>query len=145
MEQAELEQYIDQLQQVYLLTIRKMGRDITVVSDDVTQAQFYILQLLKNEGRSTVSQLAERMTVKPSAITAMIDRLIKLTYVTRERDEQDRRVVFIQLSDAGKQILQEASEKRKQILCKYFAHLDNEELEALLAIFTKLSQVETDN
>jgi DNA-binding MarR family transcriptional regulator len=145
MEQVELEQYIDQLQQVFLLAVRKMGKDITVGSDEVTQAQFYILQLLKNEGRCTVTQLAERLTVKPSAITAMIDRLIKLSYVTRERDEKDRRVVFIQLSDAGKQILQEASEKRKKILCKYFAHLEREELESLVAIFTKLSQVDTDH
>lgn len=143
MEKEELEQYIEKLQQIFLLTMRRISKQTTDCEPKLTGPQFYILQLLRKKGRSTVSSLAEEMTVKPSAITAMIDRLLKQEYVLRDRDEQDRRVVFIQISEAGNQILEETLGKRKQVLAKYLSHLDREELDSLLSIFRKLSRIDS--
>jgi DNA-binding MarR family transcriptional regulator len=142
MEQKELEEYIERLQEIFLLTMRRISKKTTDCEPKLTGPQFYILQLLYNGGKSTVSGLAEEMSVKPSAITAMIDRLLKQGYVTRERDELDRRVVFIQISDAGRQILEEVHQKRKKVLTKYLSHLDRDELQSLLSIYEKISRVD---
>ena len=142
MEQNELEQYIEQLQEIFLLTIRRITKKTTECEPKLTGPQFYILKLLHTGGKSTVSGLAEEMAVKPSAITAMIDRLLKQEYVSRERDENDRRVVFIQITDTGNRILEETLQKRKKILVKYLSHLNREELESLLSIYEKISRVD---
>jgi DNA-binding MarR family transcriptional regulator len=142
MEQEELEQYIDRLQQIFLHTMRKISKKTTDCEPKLTGPQFFILQLLHNEGRSTVSSLAEEMAVKPSAITAMIDRLLKQGYVLRDRDEQDRRVVFVQISEAGRGILEETLQKRKKILAQYLSHLEREELESLISIYEKISRLD---
>ncbi|WP_028775795.1 MarR family winged helix-turn-helix transcriptional regulator [Shimazuella kribbensis] len=142
MKEAELEEYTERLQQIFLLTMRRISKQTTDCEPKLTGPQFYILQLLRNEGRSTVSSLAEDMSVKPSAITAMIDRLLKQEYVSRERDEQDRRVVFIQIAEEGKKVLEETLQKRKSILVKYLSHLEREEIESLISIYEKLSRLD---
>jgi DNA-binding MarR family transcriptional regulator len=142
MKQEELEEYIERLQQIFLHTMRRISKQTTDCVPQLTGPQFYILQLLQKEGRITVSSLAEEMSVKPSAITAMIDRLLKQEYVIRERDEQDRRVVFIQIAEEGKKILEETLQKRKRILMKYLSHLEQEEIESLISIYEKLSRLD---
>jgi DNA-binding MarR family transcriptional regulator len=43
----------------------------------------------------TASQLAEETGLSTGAITGVVDRLEKAGYVKRKRDQNDRRVVFI--------------------------------------------------
>jgi len=73
----------------------------------LTAGQFFTMQMIRREGRLKVSQLAERLEVTPSAITVMIDRLEHHGYVSRVRDEEDRRVVVIELTEAGRAKLAE--------------------------------------
>jgi DNA-binding MarR family transcriptional regulator len=142
MKNEDLEKYVEHLQDVFMATIRRMGKEMMESEPKVTGPQFFILQFLHKKGKSTVSGLAEEMSVKPSAITAMIDRLHKQGFVLRDRDEHDRRVVFIQISDVGQLAMEETVEKRKKILLKYLAHLEPEEVKSLIAIYEKLARID---
>src|SRR6516164_7736183 len=53
------------------------------------------MDFLNLEGRMTAGRLAELTGLTTGAITGVIDRLEKAGYVRRERDESDRRKVFI--------------------------------------------------
>src|SRR5262249_48789092 len=53
------------------------------------------LDFLNLEGRVTAGRLAEVTGLTTGAITGVIDRLEKAGFVRRERDESDRRKVFI--------------------------------------------------
>ncbi len=77
----------------------------------------------------------------PSAITAMIDRLEQNNYAERQRDEKDRRVVFIRISKEGRKVLKQAGEKRKEILIHYLQQLEEDEITALIAINEKLAHI----
>lgn len=142
MENEDLDKYLERLYNVFALTMRRLGKEMLECEPKVTGPQFFILQFLAKHEKSTVSTLAEEMSVKPSAITAMIDRLYKQKYVTRDRDEHDRRVVFVQISDLGKQAMQEFATKRKYILKKYLSHLEPKELESLVSIYEKISNID---
>jgi len=52
-------------------------------------------------GRATHAELARRMWIAPGTLTGVIDTLEKAGYVRRERDESDRRVVWLVLTKAG--------------------------------------------
>jgi DNA-binding MarR family transcriptional regulator len=53
------------------------------------------MDFLNLEGRMTAGRLAELTGLTTGAITGVIDRLEKAGYVRRERDDSDRRKVFI--------------------------------------------------
>src|SRR6478609_1036968 len=53
------------------------------------------LDFLNLEGRVTAGRLAEVTGLTTGAITGVVDRLEKTGFVRRERDETDRRKVFI--------------------------------------------------
>jgi len=52
-------------------------------------------------GRATHAELARRMWIAPATLTGVIDTLEKAGYVRRERDESDRRVVWLAVTEAG--------------------------------------------
>src|ERR1700751_4418337 len=53
------------------------------------------MDFLNLEGRMTAGRLAELTGLTTGAITGVVDRLEKAGFVRRERDERDRRKVFI--------------------------------------------------
>lgn len=60
------------------------------------------LDIIQRFGRVTAGQLAERSGLTTGAVTTLVDRLEMRGYVRRERDEKDRRRVFIELSESSK-------------------------------------------
>ena len=54
-------------------------------------------------GKATHSQLAQLCMVTPATLTGVVSTLEKAGYVRRERDQGDRRVVWLLLTDAGRE------------------------------------------
>jgi DNA-binding MarR family transcriptional regulator len=52
-------------------------------------------------GRATHSELAQRCMITPATLTGLVSTLEKAGYVRRRRDESDRRVVWLTLTEAG--------------------------------------------
>lgn len=52
-------------------------------------------------GRATHADLARRCMITPATLTGVVNTLVKAGYVRRERDEDDRRVVWLVLTDTG--------------------------------------------
>ena len=130
---------LERLQEAFRTIMRTMGTQLAEPVSGLTGPQFYILHQLEQKEKCTVGELAESMGVKPSAITAMVDRLDKHDFVARDRDDEDRRVVYISLRDSGKKILQVAKQNRREQLNKMFSHLSEDELQHFVSIFEKLA------
>ena len=63
----------------------------------ISSSDLECLDFLNLEGRATAGRLAEVTGLTTGAITGVVDRLEKAGFVKRERDEHDRRKVFIAL------------------------------------------------
>src|SRR3982074_1918747 len=61
----------------------------------ISSSDLECLDFLNLEGRVTAGRLAEVTGLTTGAITGVVDRLEKAGFVRRERDENDRRKVFI--------------------------------------------------
>lgn len=61
----------------------------------IANSDMECMDILMLEGRVTAGRLAEVTGLTTGAITGVIDRLERAGYVRRERDESDRRKVFI--------------------------------------------------
>jgi DNA-binding MarR family transcriptional regulator len=71
----------------------------------ITAAQLQLLKLLEKQGDLTHSDISERMYLRGSTVSGIIDRLEKRALVRRKRSRVDRRLVSVGLSDAGKKLL----------------------------------------
>lgn len=59
------------------------------------------------EDQARIAYLAERLQIQHNSAVELVDRLVKKGLITRTRGEQDRRVVYVQLTSRGERILDE--------------------------------------
>jgi DNA-binding MarR family transcriptional regulator len=78
--------------------------------------------------------LAEITHQDAATLTGVIDRLIRLGYVSRRRGRDDRRKVYVTLCEAGRQVVEEVGEGRHEIWQRGFASLSQAELDEMLRI-----------
>jgi DNA-binding MarR family transcriptional regulator len=83
----------------------------------LTYPQYLLMLVLWQDGAKTVRQLADRLKLSPSAVTPLVDRLETSGLVRRRRDEADRRVVHVELTDRGARTEAEAAAVQHRVAC----------------------------
>jgi DNA-binding MarR family transcriptional regulator len=77
-----------------------------VEEQGVTMPQALALHMLHGAGgRLAARDLGRECHMLASTITGVIDRLESAGHVRRERDQRDRRVVWVTLTDAGRELV----------------------------------------
>jgi DNA-binding MarR family transcriptional regulator len=116
--------------------VRRLGPELTSHTDlKLTGQQFYMLFFISKKGQCKVTDLADAMEVKPSAITVMIDRLVAQAVVKRRHDDKDRRVVLIEMTDRGHEVLEQITSLRRQIIGSYLKEVEADKLSIFLEVF----------
>ena len=67
----------------------------------LTLPQMHTLEILGDGGDMRMKELAGRMGVTTGTLTVLVDRLEKRGLVRRKPNDQDRRSVLVELTDAG--------------------------------------------
>ena len=121
-------------------------RKLTVASilPDISQAEFAAMNEIMDkgeDGKITISELACKSKVHSSAISRTLHCLEEKGYIERSIDKNDRRNICVELTEEGKRVTTEA----RQIMCDYVKavveHLENRELERLIAYMNKIYSV----
>jgi MarR family 2-MHQ and catechol resistance regulon transcriptional repressor len=68
---------------------------------DLTPSQFAVLEALYHLGHMTQGEISAKVLKSGSNMTTVIDNLERDGYVRRERDQKDRRVIHVHLTEAG--------------------------------------------
>src|SRR6187551_3298642 len=101
------------------------------------------VSLLMTQGPATPGELAERTGLSAGgAITAVIDRLEKAGYVSRRRDQADRRRVIV-TADVDK-VLEQVGPVYGRVGARWAAYLDtlsDEQIDLANELFTRASQI----
>ena len=74
----------------------------------ITGPQLWVLKTLHQNGSLSLGELSKGMYLNPSTITGVVDRLEKKGFVLRDRNEIDRRVVKVQLTPKGTELVKRA-------------------------------------
>jgi DNA-binding MarR family transcriptional regulator len=94
-------------------------------------AQLKSLFFISNQGGTHSGKLAAALGVTPTNVTGIIDRLVKQGLVSRTEDEQDRRVILLQATGRGKELVARLRERRRSYLAEVLARLSLDELSVL--------------
>ncbi|MET0586842.1 MAG: MarR family transcriptional regulator, partial [Candidatus Binatia bacterium] len=81
---------------------KKLEADLDKVG--LTSPQFYVLATIGYAGGLPFGEIGAKMMVTVSNLTGIVDRLEEKKLVTRKRDENDRRVVHVVLTDKGAKV-----------------------------------------
>jgi DNA-binding MarR family transcriptional regulator len=90
------------------------ARSLAGLGEEITLPQYRVLIELAVRGPLRVAELASILGVERSTATRMCDRLVRKRLVQRRREVSDRRGVRISLRPAGRQLIQEVSERRRE-------------------------------
>jgi DNA-binding MarR family transcriptional regulator len=107
---------------------------------DLSMAQYNILRILRGAKKSiSVNDVKSRMVEKSPNTTRLMDKLFDKDLIERVRCENDRRVVYVKISDGGLELLLKIDEA----FCKasddmYSANLTDEEADTLSNLLDKL-------
>lgn len=107
----------------------------------ITGPQLWAVKTIsQNEGLSP-GELSQRMYLHPSTITGLIDRLEKKDFVERYRDQEDRRVIKLQLTPRGKELVRRAPDPIQGKMIYGLRKLKKAELSFVYESIQKLVEV----
>ena len=100
---------------------------------DLSPTQYNALRILRGAGDDGLpcSEVGQRMINKDPDITRLLSRLEKRRYVTRSRDENDRRVNLARITPAGLEILRRLDRPTEQFLSKLLGQMGAQRLRNL--------------
>jgi DNA-binding MarR family transcriptional regulator len=111
-------------------------------SRECSREEIRALILLRTSGRTIMSDFAGELGVPLSTATHTIDRLVGKGLVLRVRSEEDRRVVQVEMSPAGKEF-QTALRARHQAMARsWLTPLSPAERETFLDLMAKIARPE---
>jgi DNA-binding MarR family transcriptional regulator len=123
---------------------RRTRQEALNAGDDLTASRLAALATIERLGPITLGELASEEQVQPPSMTRIVARLEEHGYSTREVDPHDRRIVRVQLTDAGRQTLERSRTKKNAFLAKRVARLSPEARAALTDALPVLEQLMED-
>ena len=110
---------------------------------DLSETQLAALATLERHGAMTPGELAEHEKVQPPSMTRVISVLVESQLVQREPHSSDRRQVVLTATEAGRDLVRKARQRRDAWLTRQLDGLSPAErttLRAAAPILEKLSQ-----
>ncbi len=115
------------------------GRLEAWVELGLTMTQLRVLFLLREENGASAGVLAERLSVTPSTVTRIVDRLVRHELVLREPDDGDRRLVRHCLSASGASTVEELERRGRARINEVMDRLSASQLERLVLALEDLT------
>ncbi len=108
-------------------------RSLGAAAEDITIAQYRALVVLASRGPQRIADLAAALAVTPSTAGRMCDRLGRKGLIRRHRARADRRAVQVSITAAGRQVVEEATARRRALLAGILAKLPTGQQSAVAA------------
>jgi DNA-binding MarR family transcriptional regulator len=101
---------------------KKLESDLGKIG--LTPPQFYVLATIGYAGSLPFGEIGAKMMVTVSNLTGIVDRLEEKKLVLRKRDETDRRVVHVTLTEKGTKLYKSTIPLFEKSISEIFSSLD---------------------
>ncbi|HET9495734.1 MAG TPA: MarR family transcriptional regulator [Chloroflexia bacterium] len=98
---------------------------------ELGEQQMWVLYML-NHGPQLTSELARKFNVAMPTMTRTVDALVNRGYVLREHDAEDRRKIFLRLTEAGAQVAGTAHAAFRRGVAHFLSPLSDSQLADIL-------------
>ncbi|SDM44249.1 MarR family winged helix-turn-helix transcriptional regulator [Bacillus sp. OK048] len=115
--------------------------------DDISQGERRILGYLtffKTEGASS-GELSEKLFLSTPRVASALKSLSKKEFIERNRDENDKRIVIVTITIAGKSFMLEEHEKAISMLEKTLEKLGEKDAQEFVRILNRIIENTTED
>jgi DNA-binding MarR family transcriptional regulator len=130
---------VDELTDAVLTASRVLvavaARSLADHGAEVSLHQYRALVVLASRGPLRPVDLAEALGVDPSTVTRLCDRLADKRLITRRRQGGDRRVVQLDLSSRGRELIDAVTDRRRSEITRILAAVPAGDREDLVRAF----------
>ncbi|TYS61217.1 MarR family transcriptional regulator [Sutcliffiella horikoshii] len=120
----------------------------SIQSFKLNPTEFAVLELLYHKGEQPLQQIGGKILLASGSITYVVDKLENKGLLARKACPKDRRVTYAQITDEGKQLLNEIFPKHEQHIHTLVDGLTQQEKEQAIQLIKKLglnAQQKTDH
>ncbi|WP_167568837.1 MarR family winged helix-turn-helix transcriptional regulator [Brevibacillus migulae] len=137
----DLQRYAIRIRKAMNKTRREINNVLqTQTHFELKQPQLHLLTYISEHEPCKITDLAKKFEVNPSTISTMINKFVQDGFVIREYSKDDRRNVFVTVTDQGKHVLSRELENYNKVVGQYLSRLNKTELETLLNILEKMAE-----
>ncbi|ANA79480.1 transcriptional regulator, MarR family protein [Paenibacillus vortex V453] len=104
----------------------------------IGRTQYAALEKLHELGSLRLSDLADTIHVTCGAVTGISDKLIEGGFARRIRDTEDRRVVHLEITPRGLDLIDQLAKKRAELSHLLYGFLSDEEVKQLNILYRKI-------
>jgi DNA-binding MarR family transcriptional regulator len=140
-------EFADKINDVMPVMIKEFSRRnvAELYKGKITLPQFLILGFLHNNGDSKMCGIAKFMSVTTAAMTGMVDRLEKCGYIKRGHEPQDRRIINVNLTHKGLELVKKINRERRQMIIDVFGKVSSDDRSDYLRVLMKIKDILTKN
>lgn len=131
-----VKQILDELEPLIARQRRAVARQGCLRA--ISSTQLHVLFLLESDGPRQMGQLADQLDVSLPNVTGIVDRMVEHGLVERTRDADDRRLVVVRTTDAGRRTVEEIDMVRRQQFARVLEMLEPAQQHAALRTFRAL-------
>ncbi|WP_449354576.1 MarR family winged helix-turn-helix transcriptional regulator [Virgibacillus natechei] len=100
-------------------------------------SDFTVLEALYHKGRQTIKQISDAVLINTGSITYVIDKLETKDLLERSNCKEDRRVVYIQITEQGKTVMDQIFPQHQKVIEEVFSDLTTGEKETLIDLLKR--------
>jgi len=106
--------------------------------NDITYNDFHVIEAIGLQEPKSMKTVAKLMDVTTGTLTKAMDGLTDKGYVIRERSKQDKRVVWVYLTEKGKEAYRHHEEFHRDMIQSVKGELNDQETTVLIYALAKL-------
>lgn len=113
---------------------------ITEEFKDLTNNDMHVIEAIGLGDGNNMSSIAKKLNITVGSLTTAMNSLVNKKYVERRRSEEDRRVVFVKLTDRGVKVYRHHEDYHRQMTRAILDKLDEAEIPVLVKTLDALSE-----
>jgi MarR family 2-MHQ and catechol resistance regulon transcriptional repressor len=107
---------------------------------ELNMQELRVVEFLGNEGPRMMRELAEHLTVAVNSVTSIVDNLERKGLARRQRSEEDRRVVRVELTEDGRVMYRSVTDANLRLFRSMLGALTEDEQEIFMVLFRKIAR-----
>lgn len=124
------------IKQAHLALHRTIDSNMSAL--DLTAMQWGPLMLLAYGKANTAAEMSRCGGVETSTMTRMLDRLEAKGLLVRKRSESDRRIIYLELTEAGQQLVAKVPDLLASSLNKHLRGFNAEEVATVKSLLRRI-------
>jgi MarR family 2-MHQ and catechol resistance regulon transcriptional repressor len=114
--------------------------DRDIKQHGLNRTEFGVLELLYHKGSQPLQQIGGKVLMSSGNITYVVDKLERKTFVKRRASTEDRRLIFAEITEAGRKWIEEVFPKHAQVIVQAMNGLSLEEKQVVSQLLKKLGK-----